>query len=294
MNAQAEKYNVVSFSGGRTSAYMIHKIQTMVSQGLIKNVKYVFMDTGAEHKNSYSFIRKVVKHFNIDLVCLRSVMTTEVGVGATWRQISIDEICDDYGPWKDMMKCYSTPTVKMPMCTDRMKTAPYLKYCNETFGRNNYTTWLGMRIDEPKRIKAKKGFRYLAEISPMDKQDILGWWKDQPFDLDLDEWLGNCVFCIKKGVNKIALAAIDEPELASEFWDMLNTQPLRIIETRVDSPLVIYRGKHTFQSAQDSFADVGRDEIILRMRGNNGGCAESCEVFGCQGDLFEKQEVETI
>ena len=264
----------------------------MVSQGLIKNVKYVYMDTGAEHPKTYDFIRQVVKHFGIDLVCLRSVMTTEVGVGAKFKEISIDDICDDYGPWKDMMKCYSTPTVKMPMCTDRMKTAPYLKYCNETFGRNNYTTWLGMRIDEPRRLKPKKGYRFLAEISPMDKQDILGFWKTQPFDLEIDEWLGNCVFCIKKGVNKIALAAIDEPELAAEFWDMLNTQPLRIIETRVDAPLVMYRGNHTFQSAQDSFADVGRDEILLRMRGNNGGCAESCEVFGCQGDLFEEQEVE--
>ena len=176
------EFNVVSFSGGRTSAYMIHRIQTMVSQGLIDNVKYVFMDTGAEHENTYSFVRQVVKHFNIDLVCLRSVMTTEVGVGATWRQISIDDICGDYGPWKDMMKCYSTPFIHGAMCTDRMKTAPYKKYCDETFGRNNYTSWLGIRIDEPRRLKPKKGYRFLAEISPMDKQDILGWWKDQPFD----------------------------------------------------------------------------------------------------------------
>ena len=66
MNAQVEKYNVVSFSGGRTSAYLIHRIQAMVSQGLIKNVKYVFMDTGAEHPKTYEFIRQVVKHFEID------------------------------------------------------------------------------------------------------------------------------------------------------------------------------------------------------------------------------------
>ena len=292
MNAQVEKYNVVSFSGGRTSAYLIHRIQTMVSQGLIKNVKYVFMDTGAEHPKTYEFIRQVVKHFEIDLVCIRSVMTTEVGVGAKFKEISIDDICDDYGPWKDMMKCYSTPFIHGPMCTDLMKTAPYKKYCDETFGRHNYTSWLGIRIDEPRRLKPKKGYRFLAEISPMDKQDILGFWKTQPFDLDLDEWLGNCVFCIKKGVNKIALAAIDEPELAAKFWDMLNTQPIRIIETRVDAPLIMYRGNNTFKSAQDSFADFGRDDILSRMRGNNGGCAESCEVFGCQGDLFEEQKVE--
>jgi hypothetical protein len=53
----------------------------------------------------------------------------------------------------------------------------------------------------------------------------------------------------------------------------------------------MYRGNHTFQSAQDSFSDVSREDILSRMRGNNGGCAESCEVFGCQGDLFEELDL---
>jgi 3'-phosphoadenosine 5'-phosphosulfate sulfotransferase (PAPS reductase)/FAD synthetase len=47
------------------------------------------MDTGAEHPKTYEFIRQVVKHFEIDLVCIRSVMTTEVGVGAKFKEISI-------------------------------------------------------------------------------------------------------------------------------------------------------------------------------------------------------------
>ena len=38
-----------------------------------------------------------------------------------------------------------------------------------------------------------------------------------PFDLKIPEHLGNCVFALKKGINKIALAARDEPELASNL-----------------------------------------------------------------------------
>ncbi|MDW5304528.1 hypothetical protein R7J46_19500, partial [Acinetobacter baumannii] len=103
----------------------------------------------------------------------------------------------------------------------RMKTEPFEKYCNDVFGKNNYERWIGIRSDEPKRLpievleklglpihkdakKQKAGFRYLAEISDFTKEDVLDWWEQQPFDLAITEHLGNCVFCIKKHLNKVA------------------------------------------------------------------------------------------
>ena len=35
---------------------------------------------------------------------------------------------------------------------------------------------------------------YLAELSDFEKADVLSWWKGQPFDLQIQEHLGNCVF----------------------------------------------------------------------------------------------------
>ena len=68
-------------------------------------------------------------------------------------------------------------------CTDRMKLVPFTKYCSEKYGRGNYETWLGIRADEPKRLTPKKGIRYLAEISDFEKEDVLGFWSEMPFDL---------------------------------------------------------------------------------------------------------------
>lgn len=44
--------------------------------------------------------------------------------------------------------------------------------------------------------KSKQSF--MAEITEFEKEDVLNWWKQQPFDLQIPEHLGNCVFCIKR------------------------------------------------------------------------------------------------
>ena len=49
-----------------------------------------------------------------------------------------------------------------------------------------------------------------------------------PFDLKIKEHLGNCVLH-KKGINKIALAAKDEPQLADKFIKMINMDDVRIV-----------------------------------------------------------------
>lgn len=166
--------NVGSLSGGRTSAYMA---VLMVELGL--NPKFVFMDTTAEHPMTYSFIRNVVKHFDIDLTCLR-VVYGELGSGNTYEEISIDDIGHSLSAWRGMTIKYGNPSVVSPYCTSRMKTEIHDKWCNDKFGKGEYTTWIGIRADETRRAKQKEGIRYLCDISNFYKQDILDWWKNQP------------------------------------------------------------------------------------------------------------------
>ena len=54
MNKKVIKH-IVSFSGGRTSAYLVHLMEKKrIKDGL--DVEYVFMDTGAEHKSKFEKI----------------------------------------------------------------------------------------------------------------------------------------------------------------------------------------------------------------------------------------------
>ena len=280
--------HVVSFSGGRTSAYLVHLMEQRRKEGMIDNVHYVFMDTGAEHPKTYEFIRKCVEHFGIELTCLRALVNPEKGIGVTYREVSLDECKPDLQPWRDYIGKYGVPYVQGAHCTSRMKIDPFNKWCNDNFGKNGYKVWLGIRIDEPRRLKERDNIHYLAEISVADKPTILGWWKDQPFDLELEEWLGNCVFCIKKSSAKLALAARQEPRLAHSFNALLCSENVRTMDSRPAPNNAVYRNWMTLPAIIEAFEPFTDDEIKGRMRGNTTACTESCEVFGCQGDLFEQ------
>ena len=285
---------VVSFSGGRTSAYLVYLMEKK-RKVLGWDVEYVFMDTGAEHPKTYEFIKDVVKNFKIKLTCLRTVVIPEMGKGCSYKVVDINDCINDLAPFKEVVKKYGVPKNHMPHCTLHMKTSPFKKYCADKFGKGNYVTWLGIRIDEPRRIKKDaKGIEYMASISDFDSDDVLNWWGDQSFDLGFDinsGWLGNCVFCHKKSNSKLALAAIDEPKLLSEFDTMVNSDEARQLGYTPKDQL--YRQGKTIHNIIAAFSLFDRVEIIDRLRHSkrfdNSPCSESCEVDFEQIDMFEEK-----
>lgn len=351
------KVNIVSFSGGRTSAFMVHQIEQMRATGQIKGqVEYIFLDTGAEHPGTYEFIRKVAGHFNIQITLLRPVISPDIGTGVTFKVIGWDDLKPDLQPWREMLAKHGAPySPGGGFCTGRLKTTAHDKYCDEKYGKGNTVKWIGYRIDESKRAWGAKvypelakrgydsftaaelmaaclresdhaaflaplfdsqidlfgcspevsilpllvkkvdavkkiGFRFLFEISEFEKSDILDFWKQQSFDLEISEWSGNCVFCIKKGENKVALAIKDNPEMAQEFIDMVNEPTVRDMGRKFPVN-AMYRDYMALEQIRDKWADVDRADIIASLRGakrfESGSCSESCEAYS---DLFELLE----
>lgn len=282
--------NVVSFSGGRTSAYLVYVMQNLYKKGEITKPHFVFMDTGAEHPKTYEFIKKVVAYLNIELVCLRTKISPELGKGVRYQIINLQDARQDLKPFQEMTEKYGTPSVGMSFCTRVMKTDPCSWYLRDMFGKDNYVTWLGIRADEPRRLTKRKNIRYLAEISDFDKKDINDWWQEQPFDLDLPEHLGNCVFCIKKGVNKIALAARDEPKMADDFENLLASDRVRVLENRQAKGIsneAAYRNWMTLPQIRKTYEEIPTDQILTTSLKNVDTCTESCEAFNCtQYDLL--------
>lgn len=267
---------VISFSGGRTSAYLVWLMLKINPNSVI-----VFMDTGAEHPATYQFVREVADRWGVNIVCLRAIPAA-MGKGMRYQQVSISEIGPDLEPFRLMVNKYGHPYVGGAFCTDRMKTRPFQKYCNDLFGKGNYVTWLGIRADEPKRLKPKPGIKFLADISDFDKADVLSWWRDRDFDLKIPEHLGNCVFCIKKSLMKVALAAKDEPQLARQFMEMID-------ENDIKKDRQMYRGKSSLGQVIAMFESNDREELASRIKSmkkyDSGSCSESCEAFN-----FDKED----
>jgi hypothetical protein len=240
------------------------------------------MDTGAEHPKTYKFIRNIIRHWNIPLVCIRMVaLPMNKGVG--YRVIQPDELVQDLEPFKAMLGKYGAPDAARPHCSNKMKERPFQKYCKDHFGKD-YTTWLGIRADEPNRLGEKKGIQFLAEISEFSKQDVLNWWSTQPFDLEITEHLGNCVFCIKKADGKLNLAIRDEPLMAFAFNYLITSDAVRTEGLKdPEASLTMYRGHRKLADFAWLFPDLTRDELYDKLKMarafDSGSCVESCEVF---------------
>lgn len=343
---------VVSFSGGRTSAYLVHLMEQRRIAG--DDVHYIFMDTGAEHPLTYKFIREVVNNWGINLTCLRVDVNPELGKGNGYKVISIDDIGPDLQPWIDITKKYGTPYFGGAFCTRTMKIEVCERYCKDNF--DDWQSWLGMRIDEPARIwgetifriMRRMGFdeymmgglyremrgigspdemvsmleprflldtelakkiagrvvdirksrqRFMAEITEFEKSDVLEWWARQPFDLEIPEHLGNCVFCIKKGLNKVALAMRDEPEMLARFRAVIESPEVRVVERRQQANKIMYREGQSLDGIEAAYANYERGDIAKTIRSSggyeSGSCTESCEAFivdNGQLDLFAEQE----
>lgn len=324
--------NIVNLSGGQTSAcfgimsqqmrgifnsayIMDHCIKTGEIAG---DVEYIFMDTGAEHPETYNFIRALQNEMNIKITCLRATFNPKKGVGLRHKIINLESLTTDLknGAFAEMTKKHGMPTVMTPWCTSRMKEDTHDQYCDEKHGRGNYVTWLGMRIDEPKRLKSigkTPTIRYMAEVTDMTKLHVNEYWDDMQFRLGIKPHLGNCVFCVKKSKNKIALAARQEPEMAEQWRQMIsraaddkivtikmnkdgqidfvseaNGDPSEII---IPAKEAMYRDYMSFDGIIQMFSSWTDDEIENSIRSmkadDSSGCSEECApMFSSQLELL--------
>ena len=102
-------------------------------------------------------------------------------------------------------------------CTGYLKVDPMRDYVREVLRhkRHNYDQCLGIRADEIDRMNdaaIKKRVMYPLVSWGITKQMVIDWWAAQEFDLDLPEYLGNCVACFKKSDRKLFTIARNHPE----------------------------------------------------------------------------------
>ncbi len=81
---------VISFSGGRTSAFM-----TLEVLKIHPDAEVIYMDTGAEHPKTYEFIRKVSSILPRPITCLRCLPSDKFRGTPSFEVISVDDIHHD-------------------------------------------------------------------------------------------------------------------------------------------------------------------------------------------------------
>lgn len=258
---------LISFSGGKTSAFMTKIIKTFRP-----DAKVLFANTGAEHPETYKFIENIQKFWGIDITFIECVVTDEMGKGTTYKEVSFADLNRTGQPFYDVSAKYGIPNKGYPHCTNYMKIIPIHAWAKGNLSKD-YKTAIGIRADEIDRMAAdkdKKRFIYPLVNLGITKEVVNSFWQAQPFNLNIPEKYGNCVTCWKKSDKKLAEIMRENPHYFDLFDDVEKKHKLARE----------YRGEQYFFRGHRSVEDLRKEfNQQMELSDVSNGCEESCEVF---------------
>ena len=207
---------LISFSGGRTSAFMCKLI---LESSKYKDYEklFVFANTGKEREETLCFVDQVDKEFNLNLVWAEADIPPTKGEGTNYRIVDFESASRNGEPFEMLIKKFGLPSKYFRHCTRDLKEIPIHKYAKSIFGKD-YLTAIGIRADEKHRLGSDPKKIYpLAEIG-IDEKIVRSFWERQTFDLGLKDYEGNCDLCFLKS-NRKKLTLISENPNVVDWWN---------------------------------------------------------------------------
>ena len=213
----------IAFSGGRTSAYMLHHILD-ANGGLPDRAKVVFSNTGREMPETLDFVQEVGARWGVNIVW---VEYRNAQGNHDFAKVSHNSASRNGEPMIAMMQHFGFPPNRTArFCSHEGKTRTAKRFC-ASLGWDAWTVAIGIRADEAGRaLKKQPREKYRVWYPLLDagvgKREVGVFWRSQPFDLALESVKGvtargNCDGCFLKSEAKRAMLARDYPDRA-KWW----------------------------------------------------------------------------
>lgn len=271
----------VSFSGGRTSAYMAKLVKDSLSQYF--EIIFVFANTGWEHADTLRFVNDVDVQFGLGLTWVEAVVFTDERKSCGHKVVSYETASRNGEPFRAVVAKYGIPNRTWQLCNRELK-----KNAMESFSRSigwesaSYFTAIGIRADEPRRVKETadvQGILYpLVTFWPVDKQDVLSFFDGLSWDLQIEEFEGNCLGCYKKSDRKLNAVWRKSPEVF-DFPVTLDQLYRNVGPNKPAGPRKMYRGYRSPQELVAEFSASASDPAPTFSNEESNSCSESCEPF---------------
>lgn len=253
----------ISFSGGRTSAYMLYKVLEAHGGRLPDEAVVCFANTGKEDEATLKFVHDCEINWNVPIVWLEYEKND-----AGFRVVNFEIASRNGEPFEEIIKHRKMlPNVRARFCTVELKIRTMRRYL-QNIGWNEWDNMIGIRADEQRRaVKMKPDYKNETPIMPLHKagvtkSEVLDYWKNNKFDLNLpiingETIGGNCDLCFLKSLPKILTLVTQKPERASwwakqEEWAMTQTNGDGN-RFRIDRPR--YSDIHNFVNRQSDMFD---------------------------------------
>jgi 3'-phosphoadenosine 5'-phosphosulfate sulfotransferase (PAPS reductase)/FAD synthetase len=225
----------ISFSGGRTSGFMLHKIAE-ANGGIPDRCKVVFANTGREMPQTLDFVQEVSDRWGILISWIEYL-----DQAPRFAVVSHNNASRDGEPFAALIRRRKfLPNQQARFCTGDLKIKPSARFL-VSIGWEKWTSALGIRADEMRRVnrepqKERWQRWYPLADAGVTKRDVMAFWSQQPFDLRLpnikgNSALGNCDGCFLKSEATLSMLARDYPERHA-WWERMEAEVSGITTTK--------------------------------------------------------------
>jgi len=198
----------IAFSGGRTSAYMLHHILE-ANGGLPDRARVVFANTGREMPETLDFVQEVGSRWGVPITWVQYT------ADKPWFEVvSHNSAARDGEPFEAMIrhKRY-VPNGRKRICTEQLK----VRTARRMLVAQGWKAWskaLGIRADEPDRHDQPDQPRekiWLPLVAAHARRsNVLSFWRAQPFDL-APGTVSNCRLCFQFNRMKLGRQMFADP-----------------------------------------------------------------------------------
>jgi 3'-phosphoadenosine 5'-phosphosulfate sulfotransferase (PAPS reductase)/FAD synthetase len=214
---------VVSFSGGRTSAYMLWRV-LQSNNGLPDEAIVCFANTGKEEEATLEFVRDCSINWNVKIHWVE-YRSNDQG----FEEVTFETASRNGEPFEQLIiKKKYLPNPVTRFCTIEMKIRAIHKFLkSKGWKHNENMDWVGIRADEPRRVAKIARERLPLVTAGITAKDVGKFWSEQSFDLKLPNingktLHGNCDLCFLKGAGQTLSLIAEKPERAI-WWARMET-----------------------------------------------------------------------
>jgi len=223
----------ISFSGGRTSGYMLWRILEANNGKLPDDAVVVFANTGKEDEATLKFVHDCETNWKVPIVWLE--YQAHEDPKQRFKVVNYQAASRNGEPFEAVIRQRNyLPNPVTRFCTAEMKIRTIHKYL-KSIGwddHNENSDWIGIRADEPRRAAKFARERIPLVVAGIGKGDVGDFWKKQPFDLGLPNfngvtYHGNCDLCFLKGESQTRSLIAEKPERAI-WWAKMEALALAL------------------------------------------------------------------
>jgi 3'-phosphoadenosine 5'-phosphosulfate sulfotransferase (PAPS reductase)/FAD synthetase len=225
---------LISFSGGRTSAFMLFQILWAHGGKLPDDVHVCFANTGKEREETLRFVHECESRWSVKVSWLEwrrpdVPKGTRLPPEQRFEEVGYNSAARNGEPFEALIESRAMlPNPVTRYCTSALK----INTMDAFMRAQGYARWnnaVGLRWDEMHRVfkqlaRNETGNNRYTAVMPMAKQAtkvtrpmVLDWWARQPFNLQLRGYEGNCDLCFLKGEKSLKRLIRDNPGVA-DWW----------------------------------------------------------------------------